>query len=146
MTETVTGKTVVLVVDDEPLILMTFADYFGECGFEPIEALTWDDALSLLSSQADIDIVFTDVNMPGRLDALALSRLVCSRWPKIRTVVTPARVRPEAADLADHVEFIPKLYDLERVVQLFGADRRRVDDRGPRAYQEASDRQVEPVR
>jgi CheY-like chemotaxis protein len=146
MTETVTGKTVVLVVDDEPLILMTFADYFGECGFEPIEALTGDDALSLLSSQSDIDIVFTDVNMPGRLDALALSRLVCSRCPTIRTVVTPARVRPEAADLADHVEFIPKLYDLERVVQLFGADRRRVDDRSPRAYQETSDRQVKPTR
>jgi hypothetical protein len=33
VTQAVTGKTVVLIVDDEPLILMGTSDYFGECGF-----------------------------------------------------------------------------------------------------------------
>jgi CheY-like chemotaxis protein len=131
MTHAVTGKTVVLIVDDEPLIMMSVADYMGDSGFEPIEALTGDEALAILSSRGDIDIVFTDVNMPGRLDGLALSRLVGNRWPDIRTVVTSGKVRPGKAELADHVVFIPKPYDLEHVVQLFTGFVKPVVDGSP---------------
>jgi DNA-binding NtrC family response regulator len=128
MTHAVTGKTVVLIVDDEPLIMMSVADYMGDSGFEPIEALTGDEALAILSSRSDIDIVFTDVNMPGRLDGLALSRLVGNRWPDIRTVVTSGKVRLGKADLAEQVVFVPKPYDMARIVQLFIALKRPCAD------------------
>jgi DNA-binding NtrC family response regulator len=131
MTHAVTGKTVVLIVDDEPLIMMSVADYMADSGFEPIEALTGDEALSILSARSDIDIVFTDVNMPGRLDGLALSHVIGDRWPVIHTVVTSGKVRPERSELADHVVFIPRPYDLERVVRLFTGFEKPIVARGP---------------
>lgn len=71
-----TGKIVVLVVEDEPLIRMDVADYVSETGFETLEAATGDEALSILCGRDDIDGVFTDVNMPGRVDGLALARTI----------------------------------------------------------------------
>jgi hypothetical protein len=69
--------------------------------------------------------------MPGRLDGLALSRLIGDRWPVIHKVVTSGKVRPGRSELADHVVFIPKLYDLEHVVQLFTGFVKPVVDGSP---------------
>lgn len=119
MPEAITGKTVVLIVEDEPLILMSVSDYLHDCGLTPLEAASGDEALCILCSRDDIDIVFTDVNMPGNIDGLELSRIVGDQWPTILTVVTSGKVRPGKAELPERTTFIPKPYDLNRVVEVF---------------------------
>jgi CheY-like chemotaxis protein len=73
MIEISTGKTLVLIVEDEPLIRMDVADYVSYTGFGTLEASTGDEALAILSERDDVDVVFTDVNMPGKVDGMALS-------------------------------------------------------------------------
>ena len=66
-------KPAVLVVEDEPLILMTTIDAFEEAGFEAIDALNGEQALQRLDERPDIRAIFTDVNMPGLYDGVELA-------------------------------------------------------------------------
>jgi CheY-like chemotaxis protein len=75
----------------------------------------------LLESRPDVKVVFTDVNMPGRIDGLALAREVSRRWPWIDVLITSGRVREDDLDLQSDWPFIPKPYDPKKVVRRIGA-------------------------
>jgi hypothetical protein len=57
----------VLVVEDEVLIRMSTADYLRGCGYHIIEVGSGDEAVAVLKADVRIDVVFTDVSMPGNL-------------------------------------------------------------------------------
>jgi CheY-like chemotaxis protein len=98
----------VLVVDDEPMIRMIAADELESAGFSVLEAATADEALEILQSRRDVGVLFTDVNMPGQLDGLALAELVHDRWPEIKLVV--ASGRPLQRGVPDASTFLTKPY------------------------------------
>lgn len=83
-------QTVVLVVEDEPLVLMLALEMIGDEGLEAVSASNADEAIRILESRSDIEIVFTDINMPGSMDGLKLAHAVRGRWPPIRFIVTSA--------------------------------------------------------
>ena len=116
MNEIATGKTIVLIVEDEPLIRMSVADYVSDTGFATLEAGSGDDALAILSERNDIDVVFTDVNMPGKIDGVALSHLIRERWPRIGVIITSGMVRPRSIDLSPGAVFFTKPYDFKNLV------------------------------
>jgi CheY-like chemotaxis protein len=116
MNEIATGNTIVLIVEDEPLIRMDVADYVSDTGFATLEAESGDEALAILSERNDIDVVFTDVNMPGKVDGMALSRLISERWPRIGVIITSGMVRPRSIDLSPGAVFFTKPYDFKNLV------------------------------
>jgi CheY-like chemotaxis protein len=81
-------STVVLVVEDEPLVRMDMADCLTDEGFEVIEASDADEAIKALEADGRIRLLFTDVDMPGTMDGLKLARFVADRWPPVRIIVT----------------------------------------------------------
>ena len=111
----------VLVVDDEPLLRMFNVDMLSDAGFDVIEAADADEALRLLTDVADIRVVFTDVEMPGRIDGFALADLVETRWPDIGVLVTSGRRLPNEAFRSAARCFVPKPYAAARVVELIDA-------------------------
>ncbi len=62
-----------------------------------IEAANSDQALELLVADSDVQLLFTDVNMPGSINGLALARQVRERWPHIAIMVASANqvLQPE---------------------------------------------------
>jgi CheY-like chemotaxis protein len=78
----------VLVVEDEVIVRMTIAEYLRDEGYDVIEAGTADEALAVLQRGTDIDLVFTDVRMPGSIDGCELARRVRARWPKLPVILT----------------------------------------------------------
>lgn len=98
------------------MIRMDVAEYVNETGFSALEAATGDEALAILSDRADIDVVFTDVNMPGKIDGMELAQIISDRWPHIGVIVTSGKVRPRSGDLSPRSLFFSKPYDLEHVV------------------------------
>ncbi|MEA2816833.1 MAG: hypothetical protein QOI93_4534, partial [Rhodospirillaceae bacterium] len=58
----------ILVVEDEILVRTVIAAYLRDCGFDVVEAGNADEAVRVLEAGIRIDIVFSDVNMPGSLD------------------------------------------------------------------------------
>lgn len=64
-----------LVVDDDALIRMEAAEILMDAGFRPWEACDSDDAIKILEESGEqIQLLFTDVHMPGRLDGFGLAR------------------------------------------------------------------------
>ena len=55
------GKNVVLVVEDSAIIRMGAVDLVLSAGYEVLEARDADEAIRILESRSDIDLVFTDV-------------------------------------------------------------------------------------
>lgn len=82
---------VVLLVEDEPLVRMTAADELDEAGFQVLEAKNADEALTLLEAHSDeVQVLFTDVDMLGSMDGMALAERVYQRWPHVLLLIPPA--------------------------------------------------------
>lgn len=77
----------VLVVDDEPLIRMTLADFLTDEGFGVLEASNVLEAVAVLGRHR-IDALITDVDMPGALNGFDLVKLVHSYRAGVAVIVT----------------------------------------------------------
>jgi CheY-like chemotaxis protein len=121
-------KDVVLVVEDEALVRMNSADLIRDLGFEVIEAVDADHAVSLLESMPGITVLFTDIQMPGSMDGLRLAAVVKDRWPPIALLITSGQLHPPTADMPAGAQFIPKPYfplQLQDQLHSLTADRGR---------------------
>jgi CheY-like chemotaxis protein len=103
-------RPVVLVVEDEVLLRLDAAEIITEAGFDVVEAGSADQAIAILEARPDIHIIFTDIQMPGSMDGLKLTRFVRGRWPPIKLVATSGRVAIQDGDLPEGGVFIGKPY------------------------------------
>ena len=118
------ASQVVLVVEDEILIRMVIAEYLRSCGYRVIEAASADEALIILQhKELEVDVVFSDIEMPGSMDGFQLSKWLRANRPNVDVLLagTVARAADAAADLCDSGP-VPKPYEpripAERVRQL----------------------------
>lgn len=107
----------VLVVEDEFLIRMLVSDHLRELGFTVVEAFNGDEAIRILKSGASIDLVFTDVRMPGTSDGIDLLAYIKSTQPEVPVIVTSGHLEPGLAYAAGAAQFLPKPCDLDAVTQ-----------------------------
>lgn len=112
-------EALILIVEDECLIRMHAADVASEQGYLVLEAGSGDEALMLLERESGIDILFTDIDMPGKCDGLALAKYIRHSWPSVRIVVTSGKVRPRAQDLPDGSLFLAKPYRPSELAEAF---------------------------
>lgn len=77
----------VLVVEDETFIREEISQHLEDCGFKVIQAGNADEAVKMILAQSDIDLVFTDVRMPGEMDGLQLAAWVLERYPHIPVII-----------------------------------------------------------
>ncbi len=109
----------ILVVEDEALIRFTTIDALEDEGFTVFEADCAETAITVLETHADIQLIFTDIDMPGSMDGLQLTAFVRDRWPPIKIFVTSGRITPSKSDLSDGIDFVSKPYDLNRLGVMF---------------------------
>jgi CheY-like chemotaxis protein len=89
----------VLVVEDEVLIRLVIAEYLRECGYRVHEAVNADEAILILQApEVSVDIVFSDVEMPGKMDGFGLARWVRANMPETQVILTSGAER--SADIA----------------------------------------------
>jgi len=82
------GNETVLVVDDEKEIQENVAAILGELGYHVITASSADEAATLLDRSGRIDLLFTDVIMPGAISCTELAAMARVRHPGIRVLFT----------------------------------------------------------
>ena len=78
----------VLVVEDDVLERGPLAEYLRDAEFKVIEAANAREAMEVLSSDTTVDIVFSDIRMPGGMDGLALARWISGRAPNLPVLLT----------------------------------------------------------
>jgi CheY-like chemotaxis protein len=109
----------VLVVEDEVLIRLVIADYLRECGYRVHEAANAAEAVAVLESgTVAIDIVFSDVLMPGDMDGFglcALGAVAPAERPRHPDLERGA-VRRHRRDLCEAGPLLEKPYEPHGVV------------------------------
>ncbi len=107
----------VLVVEDDGNVRMVAVDMLEDAGFAVLEAETADVAWRILEEAPSVCALFTDIDMPGSMDGLALAGRVAERWPHIRLVVTSGRYGLDDHDIPDAGRFLAKPYRSSELVQ-----------------------------
>ena len=111
------SDTTIIVVDDEALIRMHGASMLEDAGYSVVEAASADEAIAILEGTTDVRLLFSDVDMPGRMNGIALAELVHERWPNVRLLLTSGHHHIADAQLPDDGRFIPKPYSQKAVVR-----------------------------
>lgn len=106
----------ILVVEDEPVIRAMLADALREAGFVVFEAATADEALILVNGMARLDLLFTDIRMPGSMDGIAAARLIRQGDPHLPVIIASAHL--DGRDIADLGPFLAKPYRLNHAIAL----------------------------
>ena len=110
---------VILMVDDEPLIRRAVSDFLQDSGFDVLEASNAAEAIkTITSNDKAIDLVFSDVRMPGELDGFGLSRWIRQNRPDLPVILTSGYAKKAGAAQALQADepFIPKPYNVQFVV------------------------------
>jgi CheY-like chemotaxis protein len=111
-------RKLVLIVEDDALLRMDAVQMIEESGFDVLEAANADDAISILEARSDVDVIFTDIDMPdGSMNGLKLAHAVKGRWPPIKIITTSGHFNVRHDDLPSGGKFIPKPYSFTEVTR-----------------------------
>ncbi|WP_043199955.1 hybrid sensor histidine kinase/response regulator [Pseudomonas putida] len=112
---TSSGETV-LVVDDEPSVRMFVSESLGSCGYTVIEATDSLAGLQLLRSDTRIDLLVTDIGLPGGIDGRQMADTGRSSRPGLPVLFMTGYAQPhilENAPLEPNTAVLTKPFTLE---------------------------------
>ena len=98
------------------MLRMRAVDMVEDAGFTPIEAINADDALAILESRSDIELLFTDIQMPGTMDGLKLAYAVHKRWPLIKIILVSGQLKLTDDDKPADSRFFGKPLDVKQMI------------------------------
>jgi two-component sensor histidine kinase/CheY-like chemotaxis protein len=110
------SRAKVLVVEDEMILRMRAVDIVEDAGFTSVEAVNADDAFAILESRSDIDLLFTDIQMPGTMDGLKLAHAVHARWPSIKIMLVSGQVTPTETEKPVNSRFYGKPLEVKKMI------------------------------
>jgi CheY-like chemotaxis protein len=99
---------------------MHVALYLRDCGYVVLEAASADEAIVILQSEHSVDLVLTDVEMPGSMDGFGLAKWVRANKKSIEVVLggTPERAAETAGELCEEGPSLAKPYDHQVLADL----------------------------
>jgi CheY-like chemotaxis protein len=107
-----TRRTNVLIVEDEVLISSLVSEVLSENGFDVHAVPNGEAALNYLQSGPEVDVLFTDINIEGRMDGSMLAKRVREQRPDLPIVYCSGRYSPSAmSPLMSRSIFLKKPYD-----------------------------------
>jgi DNA-binding NtrC family response regulator len=109
-----TGETILVVEDDEE-VRRSSVEALRELGYEVLEAGDAMDGVRLIVDRGPIDLLFTDVGLPGGVNGRALADAAQSAQPGLRVLFTTGDTRNAILHngVLDHgVQFIAKPFTL----------------------------------
>jgi len=106
----------ILVVEDEFLIRLTLVEALSDEGFDVAEAETGDLALPMLQADTSIQVLLTDIQLPGILDGRSLARRARETRPNLPVLFMSGRPEPIIEAVASPLDrYIAKPYTLSDI-------------------------------
>jgi CheY-like chemotaxis protein len=105
-------RTNILMVEDEPMICQMISEILFENGFDVHTVADGESALNYLADSPEVDVLFTDINLEGRMDGAMLAKTARERRPDLPIVYCSGRFSPSAlAPLMSRSLFLKKPYN-----------------------------------
>ena len=115
----------ILLVEDEPLLGELLTEALTDQGFDVHAAPDAGDALRHLLSGADVDILFTDIDLGAGMDGATLAQLAHEMRPRLPIVYTSGRRSSAQFTAVPGAAFLPKPYSLDDVSATLGRAMRK---------------------
>jgi len=134
----VTGTEAVLVVDDDEIVRATVASMLEDLGYTVLLAQNGAEALAILERGTKVDLLFTDVVMPGSISGRQLGERAIEIIPTLRILFTSGYTENAIVHngrLDAGVELLSKPYRREQLASKV----RRMLDNAPRAPRQAAE-------
>lgn len=106
------ASTVMIVEDDEILRMLT-AEALFLVGNQVIECKCAEEALQVLERVEHVDLVMSDIRMPGQIDGLELAKIIWQRWPNLPIILTSGHILSPLAQLPPQAIFLSKPWTLD---------------------------------
>jgi CheY-like chemotaxis protein len=106
----VAAPTVVLVVEDESILRCAVAQALRDAGFDVVERGTADEAVTYAGGGGRVDVVFTDIQLPGRLNGWDVAEHFRAVRPEVRIIYTSGNSVDRSRRVANSL-FFDKPYD-----------------------------------
>ena len=114
-------RPTILVVEDEWIIRMLIVDALRDEGMCVIEAASGAEAIEFIQSGATLDLIFTDVRMPGPVDGLALLAFAQQAAPGVPVIMSSGHLAEAIATNAGAVAFLGKPYRVAEAIDAISA-------------------------
>ncbi len=111
----------ILLVEDDDEVAGLVTDMLRELGYHVTRAASAEAALGALADVRTIDVVFSDIMMPGRMNGLDLAREIRTRRPGLPVLLTSGYADTAMRDAArENVPVLRKPYDIETLADSLG--------------------------
>jgi len=99
----------VLVVDDDPSVLCHFEQLLSANEYQPILAASGEEALDIVARKNSIDLVLTNIDMPG-INGIVLAKYFCNLYPRKKFLFMSEKISPSTlfSILGKKVAFLNK--------------------------------------
>jgi CheY-like chemotaxis protein len=114
----------VLVVEDDDEVAALTVEMINQLGYDTTRVASAEAALGALADRRSVDIVFSDIMMPGRMNGVELAQEIRRRRPDMPVLLTSGYaegVRRNAA--AQQIKIIPKPYRIDELRDALAAVR-----------------------
>lgn len=104
------SPTVIMIVEDDAALRELICEMLTVAGYAVIACPTADSAVGRMEESSQLALLFTDIELPGDMDGVALARRLAHRAPAVPILVTSGRRLPEPDELPPSASFISKPY------------------------------------
>jgi DNA-binding NtrC family response regulator len=116
---------VILIVEDEAQVRVLSESFLQEQGHQTLSAATPDEPLAVLDDSSVVDILFTDIDLRGDVQAgLTLAQAAIQRRPKVQVLYTSCHALTDGmkALFVEDSAFLPKPYTIDQLQALLAVD------------------------
>jgi CheY-like chemotaxis protein len=106
----------VLVVEDEALVRDMIAEELRDAGYDVLEAGDGEVASGFLTTSEAVDVLFTDIRLPGQLDGWAIARLARQLRSNLPVIYATGYTVDRSAEVPDAI-FLNKPYHASQIVE-----------------------------
>ncbi|KPB49490.1 Response regulator [Pseudomonas coronafaciens pv. oryzae] len=110
------AENVVLIVEDEPLILMLLADYLAGEGYRVLQAENGEQAFEILATKPHLDLMITDYRLPGGVSGVQIAEPAVMLRPELKVIFIsgyPAEILDSGSPIALKAPILAKPFTME---------------------------------
>ncbi|WNW10472.1 response regulator [Pseudomonas sp. DTU_2021_1001937_2_SI_NGA_ILE_001] len=112
----VDAQDVVLIVEDEPLIMMLLSDYLSGEGYRVLQAENGEQAFEILASRPHLDLMITDYRLPGGISGVMIAEPAVKLRPDLKVIFIsgyPAEIAESGSPIAARAPILAKPFTME---------------------------------
>jgi two-component system, response regulator PdtaR len=109
--------TAILIVEDDVLANEHLEFILQQAGYEVLSATSADEAAELLEDHEDVQLLVTDINLPGTMNGQKLAAAAKARRPAMNIIIVTGYSAPKNDEIPPGSLFIPKPYNARKMIE-----------------------------